>query len=236
MNSMKGEVMPDVDEARARARRIRLATEELVSEVTAAYLGRDWEALDYPDWPSYLRGELADLQFTVEQRQHVEQALHAAGMSTRAIAATTGQDHTTVSRHLNTESEDVVQNAPRRDSEEPEPPPVVIDSRGRVQPAHRPVAPPPQMQSAQEAQADPVGLQISENMAAAELVTVVGAYARDAAAALRHVGPLANGTRMHLEQVVMLASTVHEQVITYLKTGVSPLDAEIEDLLGGNEP
>lgn len=91
--------------ARQRAASIRqgmrdyLKTLALIKE---AWDQRDWEALGYADWHSYVDGEFGAerLGLTPEHRRKAVEELRLAGMSQRAIAAAVGVDQATVIRDL----------------------------------------------------------------------------------------------------------------------------------------
>lgn len=220
-----------VDEARSRARRIRVAVGEWVAELSAAWAGRDWEALDYRDWGAYLRGEFGDMQFTVEQRSQAEEMLHAAGMSTRAIAATTGQSQSTVSDHLNTHGSDVTGNRSRRDDPQPEQPQVVIDSRGRVQPASRPpVSPlPPPAPPSDATRA------IDDARALAELTSGLAEFAQLMEKVIPRL-PAQDGPSAGLLGVAYdRAAQAMARVGHYVATGQTDLDDELSSMIREEE-
>lgn len=71
-------------------------------KVVEAYQRRVWEPLGYGSWDSYCRAELGStrLRLPSEEREEAVRSLRSAGLSTRAIAAATGQSHTNVRRGL----------------------------------------------------------------------------------------------------------------------------------------
>jgi hypothetical protein len=71
-------------------------------KIVAAYQRRVWEPLGYGSWDSYCRAELGStrLRLPSEEREEAVRSLRSAGLSTRAIAAATGQSHTSVRRGL----------------------------------------------------------------------------------------------------------------------------------------
>ncbi|MEO6082543.1 MAG: helix-turn-helix domain-containing protein [Umezawaea sp.] len=95
------------DEAVARAERIRTGIESLAAlqeDIAAAFHRRDWTALGYDSWETYLDGEFGErrLKLSREQRRDIVASLRGDGLSTRAIGAALGVDHTTVHRDLST--------------------------------------------------------------------------------------------------------------------------------------
>lgn len=101
-------------EARLRADRIQTGLELMWQLIGEAYLARDWEVLGYGSWDEYCTREFGTsrLQLPREERQEVIASLRESGLSTRAIAAVTGVDHSTVSRSLNRGGAPSQQNAP----------------------------------------------------------------------------------------------------------------------------
>jgi hypothetical protein len=91
--------------ARARAARIRAGIQtylHTLADVSAAYAQRDWTALGYADWQSYVDGEYGAerLRLSPEHRQKAVAELRLAGMSTRAIGSALGVSKDTVAREL----------------------------------------------------------------------------------------------------------------------------------------
>lgn len=91
--------------ARARSSRIRMGIHsylETLGDIAAAYAERDWIALDYEDWQSYVDGEFGAerLRLPPAHRQKAVEELRLAGMSQRAIATATGLDRETVAKDL----------------------------------------------------------------------------------------------------------------------------------------
>lgn len=116
--------------ARQRAGQIRqgmrdyLKTLALIKE---AWDQRDWEALGYHDWQTYVDGEFgADrLGLSAEHRQKAVAELRMAGMSNRAIGAALGVSHPTVINDLRSGGQDL-------------PPAKVTGSDGKQYPATMP--------------------------------------------------------------------------------------------------
>lgn len=105
--------------ARSRAARIRAgigAYMHTLADVSAAYAQRDWEALGYDSWESYVEGEYsaARLKLTPEHRQKAVAELRLAGMSQRAIGTALGVSAATVNADLagvQDRTPDVIQGA-----------------------------------------------------------------------------------------------------------------------------
>lgn len=121
------------EEARARADRIRSGMRVLAewqTDVIAAYVARDWEALGYESWDAYLDGEYGEhrVRLPRDQRREIVAGMSAAGMSTRAIGAAVGVDQKTV---VNDRA------ATEEFSSVPE---TVLSLDGRERPASRPPA------------------------------------------------------------------------------------------------
>jgi hypothetical protein len=89
-------------EARELTREIADTLAVAWDKVVEAYQRRVWEPLGYGSWDSYCRAELGStrLRLPSEEREEAVRSLRSAGLSTRAIAAATGQSHTTVRRGL----------------------------------------------------------------------------------------------------------------------------------------
>jgi len=95
----------DVSRRRARAGRIREGMKSYIytlGDVAAAYAERDWEALGYPSWESYVDEEFgADrLSLSPEHRQKAVAELRLAGLSQRAIGSALGVSKTTVANDI----------------------------------------------------------------------------------------------------------------------------------------
>lgn len=91
--------------ARARSSRIRMGIHsylETLGDIAAAYAERDWIALDYADWQSYVDGEFGAerLRLPPAHRQKAVEELRLAGMSQRAIGTALGVDKRTVANDL----------------------------------------------------------------------------------------------------------------------------------------
>lgn len=92
---MSGEdVVVVLDETRARVlvERIRVNVTAALADVVEAFNGRAWVALGYKSWEDLCQRELGELP-----RSAITE-LRSQGMSTRAIAAAVGVDHSTVVR------------------------------------------------------------------------------------------------------------------------------------------
>ena len=78
----------------------RRLTDRLVTTLTEAHevlidlwVGRAWEALEYPNWEAYCKAELGDMlmvKLPPTQRREAAERMKAAGMSYRKIAAPFG--------------------------------------------------------------------------------------------------------------------------------------------------
>jgi hypothetical protein len=90
------------DEARSITERITTAVETTWHLVAEAYTRRAWAALGYSSWDDYTTREFGTsrLRLPREERQEVVQSLRSAGLSTRAIAAVTGDSKSTVADDL----------------------------------------------------------------------------------------------------------------------------------------
>lgn len=90
------------DEARALTDRIRLGFIDLEGLITEAFTRRAWTALGYNSWNAYYAAEFTDAlpRLSTGNRRQLVGTLHDAGMSTRAIAATTGASRNTVKDDL----------------------------------------------------------------------------------------------------------------------------------------
>lgn len=98
-----GEVVQcSADEARHLTERIKVLVEGAWDLIKQAYEERAWAALGYPSWDDYCSREFGTsrLRLPREERQEVVLSLRESGMSTRAIAAATGQSKSQVDRDL----------------------------------------------------------------------------------------------------------------------------------------
>jgi hypothetical protein len=89
-------------EARQLTREIADTLALAWDKIVEAYQRRVWEPLGYRSWDCYCRAELGStrLRLPSEEREEAVRSLRSAGLSTRAIAAATGQSHTSVRRGL----------------------------------------------------------------------------------------------------------------------------------------
>lgn len=108
-------VLPDdrgftAGEARTLTDRIKLAVEGIWELVKVAYEGRAWVALGYESWDDYCTREFGSSRIRLprEERGEVVASLRESGLSTRAIAAATGESEATVRRSLATAPNDAV--------------------------------------------------------------------------------------------------------------------------------
>lgn len=115
----------DLDAAAARkiTERIKSSMGDIMADIAKAHMGRVWIALGYPTWGDYIKGEFdhAPLSLPTAERRAVSSLLRGQGMSTRAIAAVTDVDQSSVVRDL--AANQVMQDA----SPESEPLDVEID-------------------------------------------------------------------------------------------------------------
>lgn len=101
-----GEVVDEVipllehDEARQLTDDINVCTIDVAVMVAAAWRGQAWKALGYKNWEQYADEELPLLGSNRANRHVLLVSLRNVGMSTRAIAAVTGLNQSTVSRHV----------------------------------------------------------------------------------------------------------------------------------------
>lgn len=97
-----GEVIADctTDEARALTDRIKTGVEAIWELIKQAYEIRAWAALGYSSWDDYCTREFGTsrLRLPREERQEVVASLRESGLSTRAIAAATGTNQSTIVR------------------------------------------------------------------------------------------------------------------------------------------
>jgi hypothetical protein len=94
-----------LDEARMRAERIRAGLEsytQMRQDIADAFARRDWLALDYPSWFTYLEGEYGDelKRLTRSERPGAVADLREQGLSQRAIGAALGVSKRTVETDL----------------------------------------------------------------------------------------------------------------------------------------
>lgn len=96
------EVFPRLthDQARQLTDDINACTVDAALMVAAAWKGQAWKALGYKNWEQYADEELPMLGSNRANRHVLLASLRNVGMSTRAIGAVTGLDHSTVSRHV----------------------------------------------------------------------------------------------------------------------------------------
>ena len=87
-------------EARELTAEIRARVTDLLPLIKTAFQRRADLALGYPSWAAYCDAELRGLRMPLEERQAATAALHAEGMSTRAIAGALGTSDATVRRDL----------------------------------------------------------------------------------------------------------------------------------------
>lgn len=92
---------PDVQEAHARADRIRVSMTDFSATVLEAYHAGDHRTLGYKSWDDYCATEYGGtIAIPRGQRGDIVFTLRDGGMSTRAISAVTGVSHQTVGREL----------------------------------------------------------------------------------------------------------------------------------------
>jgi hypothetical protein len=94
----------DATRARDLTDQIKVGVEAVWHLITQAYQGRAWASLGYSSWDDYCTREFGTgrLRLPREDRQEVVASLRESGLSTRAIAAATGQSKDTVRRDLAT--------------------------------------------------------------------------------------------------------------------------------------
>ncbi len=82
--------------------RIKVGAEAVWELVTQAYLSRAWSVLGYGSWDEYCTREFGNtrLRLPREERNEVVASMREIGMSTRAIAAATGEARETVRREI----------------------------------------------------------------------------------------------------------------------------------------
>lgn len=88
--------------ARQLTDQIKTVVEGAWQLIQEAYTSRAWAALGYESWDAYCSAEFGTsrLRLPREERQEVVGSLRDAGLSTRAIAAATGLNQSTISRDL----------------------------------------------------------------------------------------------------------------------------------------
>ncbi|MEV6504845.1 hypothetical protein AB0M61_01825 [Streptomyces sp. NPDC051642] len=128
---------PNAEEARARADRIRSGMRVLAEwqqDVIAAYAARDWDALGYETWDTYIDGEYGEhrVRLPREQRREIVAGMSAAGMSSRAIGSAVGSSHVTVQNDLQATGKNFPVEGER----------TVLSLDGRERPAARPAPEP----------------------------------------------------------------------------------------------
>lgn len=114
--------------ARALTERIKHAVENTWQLIKQAYETRAWEALGYESWDAYCSTEFsaARLRLPREERPDIVGSLREAGLSTRAIGAALGIDHTTVVRDIATGGANAPGDAP---------PTQIVGTDGKTYPA-----------------------------------------------------------------------------------------------------
>lgn len=120
------ELSMSADVARSVTDRIKLALEATWQLVAEAYQGGAHLALGYGSWDEYVTREFGTsrLRLPREERQEVVASLRDAGMSIRAIAATTGASDQTVQRDLAARSESLHLDPPAPSNVRPFPTPL----------------------------------------------------------------------------------------------------------------
>lgn len=110
---MENQVL-DKGTAERLVQEIRVMDAELWEKMMDLYEGRAWIALGFSSW-----GELCDTEFKAnnfriprEDRREVVMSMRERGMSTRAIAAATGNDRKTIMSDVRELGSEVVQNGP----------------------------------------------------------------------------------------------------------------------------
>src|SRR5215468_4478117 len=95
------------DDAQTRAENIRTRLESLTANfneipvlIEEAYRAKDWEALGYPDWPSYVHGQYDMHMIKLDKavRRKWARDLKAVGLTTREIAPVTNVSKATAAR------------------------------------------------------------------------------------------------------------------------------------------
>lgn len=98
--STKEQAQARLDRIFAVANDICSSTAIMCAEVEAAYFARDWEAMGYSSWESYQEACFPRLRLPREERRELVSSLREAGLSTRAISATTGASKGTVGNDI----------------------------------------------------------------------------------------------------------------------------------------
>lgn len=90
------------EEARELTDQIQTAAETTWHLIKRAYVERAWEALGYTSWDDYCTREFGTQRLSLprEERREVVGSLREAGLSTRAIAAATGNSQPTITRDI----------------------------------------------------------------------------------------------------------------------------------------
>src|SRR5436190_17066996 len=94
------------EEAELRAATIRAGFERFIHDTAPkmlqAYLCRDWVALGYDKWETYVRQEwgVDRLRLSTEDRQTVARLFRMYGASTRAIGSAVNADRNTIKKDL----------------------------------------------------------------------------------------------------------------------------------------
>lgn len=98
----------DFQQAHVLTTRIRQALDYSSVLVIVAFRRRAWEAMDYPSWDAYCRGEFSTshLQLPAADRLDAVTRMRAEGMSIRAIASATGASRGTVQNDLTKATQD----------------------------------------------------------------------------------------------------------------------------------
>jgi len=95
------------DDAQTRAENIRTRLESLTANfneipvlIEEAYRAKDWEALGYPDWPSYVHSQYDThiIELDKAVRRKWARDLKAVGLTTREIAPVTNVSKATAAR------------------------------------------------------------------------------------------------------------------------------------------
>lgn len=92
----------DLDAAKRITNDIRSHIKVAWERIAEAYAGRVWISLGYDNWDDYINSEFgaAPLRVPRQERQEIVGSLREAGLSTRAIAAATGESQSTVQRDV----------------------------------------------------------------------------------------------------------------------------------------
>lgn len=123
MDPRYGEIAVDGDiastdlsaaEARHLTDQIKTGLSVVWEHITRAYQGRAWLALGHGSWDAYIRAEFGsmNLQPPREEREQVVASLREAGLSSRAIATSTGLSKGSVGRALSAAGSGAPNGAP----------------------------------------------------------------------------------------------------------------------------